>query len=292
MDTGKRMNTILSRLVVVIGALVAASSAVASEAGLQMDRWPVERGNNLASLQSGARLFANYCLGCHSANLVRWNRLQQIGLDDRQIKEFLIFGNQKVGDTMRIAMTPAEAKAWFGKVPPDLSVITRARTSFDYAGTDYLYTLFRGYYRDNSMANGWNNVAFPSIGMPHIFWERQGPREATIEQVHQHEGDGKSHGAKFVRTTTVYDVDGFATKTETEITGPATEGFSYSFKPVNAQQARQFDSEVADLVGFLAFITDPSRALRVRIGVWVLVFLALFTVIAWRLNSLYWKDIK
>ncbi len=286
------MNTILSRLVVVIGALVAAGSAAASGAGIQMDRWPVERGNNLASLQSGARLFANYCLGCHSANLVRWNRLQQIGLDDRQIKEFLIFGSQKVGDTMRIAMTPAEAKAWFGKVPPDLSVITRARTSFDYAGTDYLYTLFRGYYRDNSMANGWNNVAFPSIGMPHIFWDRQGPREATIEVVHQHEGDGKSHGARFVRTTTVYDVDGFATKTETELTGPATEGFSYSFKPVNAQQARQFDSEVADLVGFLAFITDPSRALRVRIGVWVLVFLALFTVIAWRLNSLYWKDIK
>ena len=119
-------------------------------------------------------------MGCHSANLVRWNRLQQIGLDDKQIKEFLIFGNQKVGDTMSIAMTPSEAKAWFGKVPPDLSVITRARTSFDYKGTDYIYTLLRGYYRDNSTATGWNNIAYPNIGMPHIFWDRQGPREATL----------------------------------------------------------------------------------------------------------------
>lgn len=285
------MNTILSRLVVVIGAMVAAGSAAASEAGLPMDRWPAERGNNLESLQNGARLFVNYCLGCHSATLVRWNRLQQIGLDEKQIKEFLIFGNQKVGDTMRIAMTPAEAKVWFGKVPPDLSVITRARTSFDYAGTDYLYTLLRGYYRDNGMATGWNNIAFPSIGMPHILWDRQGPREATIELVHQHV-DAKSHAARYVRTTTVFDAEGYATKTETEVTGPATEGLSFSFKPANVQQSRQFDSDVADLVGFLAFITDPTRALRVRIGVWVLVFLALFTVIAWRLNSLYWKDIK
>jgi len=285
------MNTILCRLLVVIAAALAADGVAAAGAGIPMDRWPAERGSNLASLQNGARLFANTCLGCHSANLVRWNRLQQIGLDDKQIKEFLIFGNQKVGDTMTIAMAPAEAKVWFGKAPPDLSVITRARTSFDFKGTDYLYTLLRGYYRDNSTATGWNNVAYPNIGMPHILWDMQGPREATIEHVHA-QRDAKSPAARLVRTTTEFDAQGFAKTSESVVSGQATEGMSYTFKPASVQQSRQFDSDVADLVGFLAFITDPSRAVRVQIGVWVLLFLAFLSVITWRLNALYWKDVR
>jgi ubiquinol-cytochrome c reductase cytochrome c1 subunit len=230
-------------------------------------------------------------MGCHSAGLVRWNRLEQIGLDDKQIKEFLIFGNQKVGDTMRIAMTPAEAKVWFGKVPPDLSVIARARTSFEYKGTDYIYTLLRGYYRDNSTPTGWNNIAYPNIGMPHILWDRQGPREATLVHTHRHV-DPKTRHESYVQTTTVYSPDGQSTQTDKKLPGAASEGFSYAFKPLDPQQARDYDADVADLVGFLAFITDPSRYSRIQIGVWVLVFLALFTLFAWRLNSVYWKDIK
>jgi ubiquinol-cytochrome c reductase cytochrome c1 subunit len=279
-----------TRLLLALGLLAVAGGAVASGAAVPIEHWPTERARSLASLQNGARLFANYCMGCHSANLVRWNRLQQIGLTDAQIKEFLIFGNQKVGDTMRIAMKPADAKVWFGKAPPDLSVITRARTSFDYAGTDYIYTLLRGYYRDNATATGWNNIAMPNIGMPHIFWDRQGPREATLVSTHRHV-DPKTGHAAYLQTTTVYDVNGNATQTETEVKGPANEGLSYTFKPVDPQQARQYDSDVADLVAFLAFITDPSQSERKRIGVWVLVFLAFFAVVAWRLNAVYWKDI-
>ncbi|HTN48633.1 MAG TPA: cytochrome c1 [Burkholderiaceae bacterium] len=279
------------RLGVAFMLAVAAAGAAASGAETPIERWPSDRAKSLGSLQNGARIFVNYCMGCHSANLVRWNRLQQIGLSDAQIKEFLIFGNQKVGDPMRIAMTPAEAKRWFGKTPPDLSVITRARTSFEYPGTDYIYTLLRGYYRDNGTATGWNNIAYPSIGMPHTLWERQGAREATLVQTHGHK-DPKTGHESFVQVTSVYDAQGNVTRTETELKGPATEGFSYSFKPADAQQARQFDSDVADLVAFLSFITDPSSASRRSIGVWVLLFLALFTVIAWRLNAIYWKDIK
>jgi ubiquinol-cytochrome c reductase cytochrome c1 subunit len=104
--------------------------------------------------------------------------------------------------------------------------------------------------------------------------------------------DPKTGHASFVQTTAVYDVNGYSTKTEVDVKGPATEGFSYTFKPVDVQQARQFDSDVADLVAFLAFITDPSQSVRQRIGVWVLVFLAFFTIIAWRLNAVYWKDIR
>jgi ubiquinol-cytochrome c reductase cytochrome c1 subunit len=285
------MKDIITRACLALVLLVSVGSASAAGASIPIETWPSERSRDFGSLQNGARLFANYCMGCHSANLVRWNRLQQIGLDDRQIKEFLIFGSQKVGDPMRIAMAPSDAKVWFGKVPPDLSVITRARTTFDFKGTDYIYTLLRGYYRDNTTATGWNNIAYPNIGMPHIFWDRQGPREATLVEVHRHT-DAKTGKSGFLRTTTTFDPDGNATRTEAEAQPPVSEGFIYSFRPLDAQQARQYDSDVADLVAFLAFITDPSATSRVRIGVWVMLFLALFTVAAWRMNAVFWKNIK
>ena len=280
------MKKLIASLCLLLGA---AATGVAHAAGaqVQLDRWPQARGKDLAALQNGARIFANYCMGCHSANLMRWNRLNAIGLDDRQIRDFLIFGEQKVGDTMSIAMRPADAKLWFGKVPPDMSVIVRARTSFDYKGTDYLYTLLRGYYRDNASPTGWNNVVYPNIGMPHILWQLQGPREATIERAH-HETGGKG----LVREVAVYDADGFATVSTAPVQSPAAEGVSYSFKAADPAAARQYDSDIADLVAFLSFMTDPSATTRVRIGVWVLLFLAFFTAIAWWLNREYWKDVK
>lgn len=285
------MKITFARFAAALAGLMLSSAVFGAGADIPMEKWPAERAKNLASLQNGARLFANYCLGCHSASLVRWNRLQQIGLDDRQIKDFLIFGNQKVGDTMKIPASPAQQKAWFGKTPPDLSVIVRARTSFDFIGTDYLYTLLRGYYRDASSPTGWNNVAYPNIGMPHIFWELQGPREATIEEIHAHK-DEKTGRVGFLKTVTVYNPDGMATKGEPQPATAGREGMTYAFKPLDPARARQFDADAADVVAFLAFITDPSAATRVRIGVWVMIFLGLFTVVAWRLNALYWKSIK
>jgi ubiquinol-cytochrome c reductase cytochrome c1 subunit len=274
----------MKRLIAAFALAFAAGSAFAAGAALHLDRWP-DRSKDVAALQNGARLFANYCLGCHSANLMRWNRLNDIELDDRQIKDFLIFGPQKVGDTMTIAMNPKDAKVWFGKTPPDLSVIARARTSFDYTGADYLYTLLRGYYRDPASPTGWNNVVYPNIGMPHVLWERQGPREVTIVRT--------AHAAKgLVRTTTTVDADGRTTETSAPVAETAETGTTVSFKPLAPQLARQYDSDVADLVAYLVFMTEPVRADRARIGVWVLLFLALFTVAAWRLNAVYWKDVK
>ena len=286
----KKLIAMLAPLVLA-AATALTSTAHASGAELRLDRWSESRANDVAALQNGARLFANYCLNCHSANLMRWNRLRDIGLEEREIKDFLIFGNQKVGDPMRIAMNPKDAKAWLGKTPPDLSVIARARTSFDYKGTDYLYTLLRGYYRDASSPTGWNNVAYPNIGMPHILWERQGPREATIEKVHT--VAGAKGEASLVRTVQVFDANGNAAVTETVLAAhSAPEGMEYGFKPADAALARQYDSDVADLVAYLVFMTDPSGPGRVRIGVWVLLFLSFFTVIAWWLNREYWKDVK
>lgn len=279
------MKKLISAVLLAGSALLAAPAFAAGGAMIHMDTFPVAKTKDLAALQNGARIFANHCLNCHGANLMRWNRLQDIGLTDQQIKDFLIFGDQKVGDTMKIAATPADGKAWFGKAPPDLSVIVRARTSFDYKGTDYLYTLLRGYYRDNSTATGWNNVAYPNIAMPHILWDRQGPREATIEHV--------THSDKgYVRTVSVYDAAGNVTTKSEPISGRAKEGIEFSFKPADPALARQFDEDIADLVAFLSFMTDPSAATRVRIGVWVLVFLAFFTAVAWWMNGKFWRDVK
>jgi ubiquinol-cytochrome c reductase cytochrome c1 subunit len=279
------MKKIISALVLSLASLLGAAAQAAGGAGIHMDAFPAAKLKDLAALQNGARIFANHCLNCHGATLMRWNRLQAIGLNDDQIRDFLIFGNQKVGDTMTIAATPQDGKAWFGKVPPDLSVIVRARTSFDYKGTDYLYTLLRGYYRDGSTATGWNNVAYPNIGMPHVLWEQQGPREATLVQV--------AHNDKgYVRTTSVFDVHGHVTARSEPLPGKAQEGIEFSFKPADPAQARKFDEDVADLVAFLAFMTDPSASARTRIGVWVLVFLVIFTGIAYWLNGKFWRDVR
>jgi ubiquinol-cytochrome c reductase cytochrome c1 subunit len=275
----------------ILVAVLGASSAVASEAGVPMDTWPVDRVQNPAALQNGARLFASHCIGCHSASLVRWNRLQEIGLTNAQIQQFLIFGNQKVGDTIRNSASPSDQKRWFGKPPPDLSVITRARTAASHAGTDYIYNLLRGYYRDAGSPTGWNNVIYPNISMPHVFWYEQGPREARIE-LNEARKDAKTGAVQHMHVVTTYDAAGVSSRTETPTTNHGSEHITYSFKPQNIDQSRRFDNDVADLVAFLTFVTDPTAGKRTQIGVWVLIFLALFTVVTWRLNAVYWKGLK
>ena len=285
------MKTLIVRGALALSILCGASPLLAAEGGVAMDTWPVDRVQNPAALQNGARLFVNYCIGCHGANLVRWNRLQEIGLSDAQIQQFLIFGNQKVGDTIRSSAAGTDQKRWFGKTPPDLSVITRARTSAEHAGTDYIYTLLRGYYRDSGSPTGWNNIVYPNISMPHIFWQEQGPREATIEFTEARK-DPKTGAVQHMRVVTVYEPGGASSRTETPAASHGEDGASYSFKPLNQEQSRRLDEDAADLVAFLSFITDPTASKRAQIGVWVLMFLALFTVIAWRLNAVYWKDVR
>jgi ubiquinol-cytochrome c reductase cytochrome c1 subunit len=126
------------------------------------------------ALQNGAKLFVNYCLTCHSASYMRFNRLRDIGLTEAQIKDNLLLGGQKVGDTMKVALDPKQAKDWFGTLPPDLTVIARSRAGAQGSGADYLYTYLRGFYRDETKATGWNNTVFPSVAMPHVLWELQG----------------------------------------------------------------------------------------------------------------------
>lgn len=155
--------------------------AVASES-VHLDKAPVDASNH-ESLQRGARTFVNYCLNCHSANYMRYNRLLEIGLTEKQIKDNLLLAGEKVGDTMKVAMNKKEAAKWLGAAPPDLSVEVRAR------GADWVYTYMRGFYRDDTRPTGWNNTVFDKVGMPHVLYDLQG------EQVLDHE----THELKLVK---------------------------------------------------------------------------------------------
>lgn len=155
-------------------ALLLPLMATASE-GVKLDHAPIDP-NNQASLQRGAKVFVNYCLNCHSAAYMRYNRLQDIGLTDAQIKANLLFGDQKVGDTMTVAMNKADAKAWFGATPPDLSVEARAR------GADWLYSYLRSFYRDDTRPTGWNNLVFDKVAMPHVLWQLQGQQVLKVDE--------------------------------------------------------------------------------------------------------------
>lgn len=240
-----------------------ATSALAAGGGAPWDRFPAEKMSDMAALQNGAKLFANYCLNCHSAQFQRYNKLRDIGLTDQQIKDNLMFAGEKVGDTMRIAMDPKQAKDWFGATPPDLTLVARSRSAAGQGtGADYLYTLWRSYYRDDTKATGWNNLAFPSIGMPHVLWELQGERAPVFKEI-------DSHG----HTAHVF-------------TGEWT-----VVKPGKMTQA-EYDSAVGDLVAYLAWTAEPMQAQRFRLGVGVLIFLGIFSVLAWRLNAAFWKDVK
>lgn len=155
----------LIQVFVCLGVLVS-SVAFANEMHIDV-KAPIDMGDK-ASLQRGAKIFVNYCLNCHSANYMRYNRLQDIGLTDKQIKDNLLFAGEKVGDPMRIAMNPKDAKKWFGAAPPDLSVEVRAR------GADWVYAYLRSFYKDDSRPTGWNNLVFDKVAMPHVLYELQG----------------------------------------------------------------------------------------------------------------------
>lgn len=141
---------------------------------VHLDKAPIDASNQ-ESLQRGARTFVNNCLGCHSANYMRYNRLQSIGLSEKQIKDNLLFTAEKVGDPMTASMSKKDAKKWFGVAPPDLSVEVRAR------GADWVYTYMRSFYRDETRPSGWNNKVFDKVAMPHVLYELQGEQALNHE---------------------------------------------------------------------------------------------------------------
>jgi ubiquinol-cytochrome c reductase cytochrome c1 subunit len=175
-----------------------------------------------------------------------------------------MFAADKVGDTMTVALQPKQGKEWFGTAPPDLSLVARSRSGGGGSGSDYLYTYLRTFYRDDTKATGWNNLVFPSVAMPHVLWELQGQQRAVfVERADAHDPKSIAHA------------------------------FDH-FEPISAgtMSKTEYDANVADLVAYMQWMAEPAQNQRVRIGVWVLLFLGLFTVVAWRMNAAYWKDVK
>ncbi|HCY15798.1 MAG: cytochrome C [Curvibacter sp. GWA2_64_110] len=251
------MKKLILGLITALGLL---GGATASTGGMAWDKAPVNTSDT-ASLQNGAKLFVNYCLSCHSAAFMRFNRLQDIGFTNEQIKDNLLFTTDKVGETMKSAIDPKQAKAWFGANPPDLTLVARSRAGHGGTGADYLYTFLRTFYVDDTKATGWNNMVFPNVGMPHVLWELQGKRRPIYETQEEHGHE-------------VHVFKGWEQVTP------------------GAMTPLQYDQAVGDLVNFLQWMGEPAQNTRVRVGVWVLLFLLMFTVITWRLNAAYWKDVK
>jgi len=239
-------------------ALFAPLLAVASGPELHLDKAPVS--TDPAALANGAKLFVNYCLNCHGASYMRYNRLQQIGLSESMIKDNLMFTADKIGEPMRIAMQREEAKVWFGAAPPDLTVIARSRASEFGSGADWLYTYLRGFYRDSERPTGWNNVIFENVGMPHVLYELQGEQVAKVSEA----DDG--HGGKVKTITLEQGKPGKMSKEE-------------------------YDKATADLVSYLVWMGEPMAETRKTIGTVVLAFLGLLFVLSYLLKKNYWKDI-
>jgi ubiquinol-cytochrome c reductase cytochrome c1 subunit len=227
--------------------------AFASESTVKLDHAPIQSGDKL-SLQRGAKTFVNYCLSCHSAEYMRYNRLRDIGLTENQISDNLIFTGQKVGELMTVAMKTKEAKQWFGVAPPDLSVIARSR------GADWLYTYLRKFYRDESTATGWNNLVFDKAAMPHVLYQLQGIQSLVTSTVD--DGHGGKHEVKELKL----DEPGTLSKTE-------------------------YEAYVADLVNFLVYLGEPAATKRVQIGIIVMLFLFGMLALTYALKHEYWKDI-
>ena len=239
-------------LVIVLLALAPVCAFAAG--GVHLDHANIDPTNK-QSLQRGASLFVNYCLSCHSASLMRYEHMgKDLGIDEKLVSENLIFTGGKVGDLMTVATAPDDAKIWFGTVPPDLTVIARAR------GVDWLYTYLRSFYRDDSRHIGTNNLVFPDVGMPNVLWELQGVQEPVI--------------------TTIKEDDGTEVKVvELELAEQGT------MTPV------EFDRTVRDLVNFLDYLGEPAKHDRRALGTKVIMFLLLFLVLAYMLKRDYWKDI-
>lgn len=211
---------------------------------------------DIPSLQRGARNFINYCSGCHSAQYVRFNTIgKYLELSEEQLVDNLMFNVEKTFQTMQTSMHPEDAARWYGTVPPDMSLMARAQ------GADYIYNFLQGFYLDSDSPTGVDNIVLPGTSMPHVLWELQGYQKAIFTE-HLDAGE------------TVYVFDRFEQVSDGLI------------------DADGYDDFVRDTVNFLAYIAEPIRAERRKLGIWVIAFLLVFLVIAWMLKREIWNDVS
>jgi ubiquinol-cytochrome c reductase cytochrome c1 subunit len=244
-----------------VATLMALGACLLSTQGFAASKVHLESANidrdNVASLQRGARNFMNYCSGCHSAQYVRYSTIgKHLGLSDEQLTDNLMFNAEKTYETIKTSMSAEDARRWYGVAPPDMSLIARSR------GVDYLYSFLKGFYISPDSPTGVNNVVLAGTAMPHVLAELQGFQTANFSS---HE-----------------NADGSVTT--------SFEGFE--LLSAGTMDAEQYDDFVRDTVNFLAYISEPIRSDRRTLGVWVLMYLVFFFVIALMLKKQIWKDVK
>ena len=244
--------TFASRLAVFASGLLISFSAFAAGGGATL-----QAGNDLsdrASLQRGAQLYMNYCAGCHSLKYMRYSRMaEDLGLTEDEVMKNLNFTGAKFGEQVQVSMPAAGGEKWFGKMPPDLSVISRVR------GSDWIYTYLKSFYLDESRPLGWNNKLFPNASMPNPLWELQGLQHAEFGPVDPATGERHVEGLKVAQA--------------------------------GRQSAQEFDQTARDITNFLEYIGEPAALKRQSVGVWVILFLAALTFLAYLLKQEYWKDV-
>lgn len=251
-----------------LGLLLAPALAAAS-GGAEMESAQVDLTDK-ASLQRGAGLYMNYCASCHSLGYQRYSRLaEDLGLSAEQVEQNLIFGDAKVGETIQSSLRAEDGLAWFGKAPPDLSVVARAKAQ----GPDWVYNYLKGFYVDESRPLGWNNNVFPGASMPHVLWELQGVQHAVTEPKRR---DARGEEEPCHRG---------------EYQGQCITGFEIPDARKGSLGPEEYDRVARDLSAFLAYVGEPAALQRESLGVWVVLFLALFTFLAWLLKKEYWRDV-
>lgn len=220
------------------------------------------------SLQRGAQIFVNNCLSCHSAAAMRFNRLKDIGLTEDEIKKNLMFTTDKVGDVMQAHMAPADGKKWFGTTPPDLTLIARSR------GSDYIYAYLRGFYKDPTRPNGWNNTVLPNAAMPHVLAAQQGVQAVKLDN----------------KGNPVFKDDGHGNKVP-DLIWESTGNLSRKTKDGKVVTT-EYDNYAKDLTNFMAYMAEPAQVQRKQIGYIVLLFLLIVMLpLAYFLKKEYWKDV-
>ena len=245
------MKSVIKKLLPLVLVFSSPAAMAAGGGGEHLDSAYINLADK-ASLRRGAHTFVNYCLSCHEASFMRYDRMaRDLDIDLTDLRENMMFASGRPGDLMKVNMSAEDAKSWLGVTPPDLSLTARSR------GPDWIYTYMRGFYRDPGTATGWNNTLFPNVAMPHILYEWQGLRSANFEV--------SSNGAKSLA------------------------GFD-QMSP-GSMNAEEYDGAMRDLTNFMVYLAEPAKLVRYKIGIWVMVFMLIFIGLAYALKKEYWRDV-
>ncbi len=243
----------LKQLAAFLVSLTLSASALAAAGGGDL----LQAGTDLedtASLQRGAQLYMNNCVACHSLKYIRYSRIaEDLDLSEEQVMTKLNFTGAKFGEHVITSMPDAHAQKWFGKAPPDLSLISRVR------GSDWIFTYLKSFYLDETRPLGWNNKLFPNASMPNPLWEMQGLQHAVYGKKDAATGEAPVESLEIARDGT--------------------------------QNAADFDRTARDITAFLEYVGEPGALKRQQTGVWVILFLTFFTLMAWLLKKEYWRDV-